>query len=94
VIERIALTMQATGPGIDEAKFQEIANAAKLSSSEAIVIGGIFAVGNSEVKNRHMGRFFTGANSVAHTLGKTLHLHISISFDFTNILIGARHLKQ
>ena len=29
VIDRIALTMQATVPGIDEAKFQEIANAAK-----------------------------------------------------------------
>jgi osmotically inducible protein OsmC len=29
VIDRIALTMQATVPGIDEAKFQEIAAAAK-----------------------------------------------------------------
>ena len=29
VIDRIALTMQASVPGIDEAKFQEIANAAK-----------------------------------------------------------------
>lgn len=29
VIDRIALTMQATVPGIDEAKFQEIAQAAK-----------------------------------------------------------------
>ena len=31
LIDRIALTMQATVPGIDEAKFQEIANAAKLA---------------------------------------------------------------
>ncbi len=30
VIDRIALTMQATVPGIDDAKFQEIAQAAKL----------------------------------------------------------------
>jgi len=30
VIDRIALTMQATVPGIDDAKFQEIAAAAKL----------------------------------------------------------------
>jgi osmotically inducible protein OsmC len=29
VIDRIALTMQATVPGIDDAKFQEIVNAAK-----------------------------------------------------------------
>jgi osmotically inducible protein OsmC len=29
VIDRIALTMQASVPGIDDAKFQEIANAAK-----------------------------------------------------------------
>jgi osmotically inducible protein OsmC len=29
VIDRIALTLQATVPGIDEAKFQEIAAAAK-----------------------------------------------------------------
>jgi osmotically inducible protein OsmC len=29
VIDRIALTMQATVPGVEEAKFQEIANAAK-----------------------------------------------------------------
>ena len=29
VIDRIALTMQATVPGIDDAKFQEIAAAAK-----------------------------------------------------------------
>jgi lipoyl-dependent peroxiredoxin len=29
VIDRIALTMQATVPGIDETKFQEIANAVK-----------------------------------------------------------------
>jgi len=29
VIDRIALTMQATVPGISEAKFQELANAAK-----------------------------------------------------------------
>lgn len=29
VIDRIALTLQATVPGIDEARFQEIANAAK-----------------------------------------------------------------
>jgi lipoyl-dependent peroxiredoxin len=29
VIDRIALTLQASVPGIDEAKFQEIANAAK-----------------------------------------------------------------
>ena len=29
LIDRIALTMQATVPGIDDAKFQEIANAAK-----------------------------------------------------------------
>jgi osmotically inducible protein OsmC len=29
VIDRIALTMQATVPGISTAKFQEIANAAK-----------------------------------------------------------------
>ena len=29
LIDRIALTMQATVPGIDEAKFQEIANGAK-----------------------------------------------------------------
>ncbi|MEP7183857.1 MAG: OsmC family protein [Betaproteobacteria bacterium] len=29
VIDRIALTMQATVPGLDDAKFQEIANAAK-----------------------------------------------------------------
>ena len=29
VIDRIALTMQATVPGISAAKFQEIANAAK-----------------------------------------------------------------
>ena len=31
LIDRIALTMQATVPGIDEAKFQEIAHAAKLA---------------------------------------------------------------
>jgi osmotically inducible protein OsmC len=31
VIDRIALTMQATVPGIDDAKFQEIATAAKLN---------------------------------------------------------------
>jgi osmotically inducible protein OsmC len=31
VIDRIALSMQATVPGIDEAKFQEIATAAKLN---------------------------------------------------------------
>ncbi|MBK1680104.1 OsmC family protein [Rhodocyclus tenuis] len=31
VIDRIALAMQATVPGIDEAKFQEIATAAKLN---------------------------------------------------------------
>lgn len=29
VIDRIALTMQATVPGLDDMKFQEIANAAK-----------------------------------------------------------------
>jgi osmotically inducible protein OsmC len=31
VIDRIALTLQATVPGIDDAKFQEIAGAAKLN---------------------------------------------------------------
>lgn len=31
VIDRIALTMQATVPGLDDAKFQEIAHAAKLA---------------------------------------------------------------
>ena len=31
VIDRIALTMQATVPGVDDAKFQEIATAAKLN---------------------------------------------------------------
>jgi osmotically inducible protein OsmC len=31
VIDRIALSMQATVPGIDDAKFQEIAHAAKLA---------------------------------------------------------------
>ena len=31
VIDRIALSMQATVPGIDDAKFQEIATAAKLN---------------------------------------------------------------
>jgi osmotically inducible protein OsmC len=31
LIDRIALSMQATVPGIDEAKFQEIATAAKLN---------------------------------------------------------------
>ena len=41
VIDRIALTMQATVPGIDEAKFQEIANAAKRDCPLSKALGSV-----------------------------------------------------
>ena len=41
VIDRIALTMQATVPGIDEAKFQEIAAAAKANCPLSKALAGV-----------------------------------------------------
>ena len=41
VIDQIALTMQATVPGIDEAKFQEIANAAKRDCPLSKALGSV-----------------------------------------------------
>lgn len=41
VIDRIALTMQATVPGIDDAKFQEIAAAAKRECPLSKALGGV-----------------------------------------------------
>ena len=41
VIDRIALTMEATIPGIDDTKFQEIAAAAKLNCPLSKALGGV-----------------------------------------------------
>ena len=40
-IDRIALTMQASVPGIDEAKFQEIAQSAKAGCPVSKALGGV-----------------------------------------------------